>query len=93
MVAGIALFFCNSIAALSFYIASKPDYQSVRPLNLILLEALKQTTTMGFHYLNFGVSTSRIPGRAQVVNWSLFRFKEGFASGDILRKSFTKKLG
>jgi hypothetical protein len=89
LIAGTVVFWCNGVAAHTFYIAQDYDYQKLRPLNLIFAELINELRDSGYRYLNFGISTESA-GRA--INDGLFRFKEGFGARGVVRRYYRKEL-
>jgi hypothetical protein len=85
MIAGMVVFVCNTSAVHTMYFGSDKDFQSVRPLNIVMFDVLNKITRLGFNYLNLGISTEN---GGEIINWGLFRFKENFDAGGSIRKSF-----
>lgn len=85
LIAGTVVFVCNDIACHTFYIAQDYEYQRLRSQNLLLIHVLRWARSKGFRYLNFGISTE---DGGRVINWGLFRFKEGFGARGVMRKYY-----
>ena len=43
----------------------------------------------GYRYLNLGISTE---DGGRVINWGLFRFKEGFGARGVVRKYYRLEI-
>lgn len=89
MTAGIVCFLCNNKALHTFYIAQDYDYQRYRCLNLVLYRLMQWGNEHGYRYLNLGISTEN-DGR--IINWELFRFKEGFGARGVVRKYYKLRI-
>lgn len=87
MIAGITIFICNSRVILAFYISHLEDYQSYRPVNLLMYEVIKWAIARGFRYLDLGIFTVNM-----VPNWGLGRFKESFGAQGIFRDTLYIEL-
>lgn len=90
MVGGIVALFANRYAAHCFYFASRAEAQAKRPLNLAVLALIRMCAQRGLRFVNFGISTE---DSGQVVNWGLFRFKESFGGGGVMRHYWVGHLG
>lgn len=89
LIAGTVVFVCNDIACHTFYIAQDYEYQRLRAQNLLLFHVLRWARSKGFRYLNLGISTE---DDGRVINWGLFRFKEGFGARGVVRKYYRKEV-
>jgi Acetyltransferase (GNAT) domain len=84
-IAGILLF-CSETVLHAQYIASNYEYQSLRPLN-VLIDFLREWGKLnGFLYLNLGSVNEQ---EGQVLNKGLLHFKEGFGARTLLRETLT----
>jgi hypothetical protein len=90
IVGGVFAFVCNPRAAHVFYFASRPEQQGLRPLNLAVLELIRWAAARKLRFVNFGISTEQ---GGHVVNWGLFRFKESFGGGGVLRQLWRCEFG
>lgn len=86
MIAGVVLIVAGSTCFEVFYIAQDYEYQKYRPVNLLFEEVYRWAYMNDFKYINLGISTEN---QGRDVNWGLFRFKEGFGSNSVLRKSYS----
>lgn len=82
MIAGITVFVCNPRVILAFYISHLEEYQSYRPVNLLMFEVIKWTLERGFNFFDLGIFTVNME-----PNWGLGRFKENFGAHGIFRDS------
>ncbi|HDM75384.1 MAG TPA: GNAT family N-acetyltransferase [Deltaproteobacteria bacterium] len=89
LAAGIVVFVCNSKALHTFYFAQKYEYQEFRVLNLLIYKIMEWGHDHGFAYLNLGISTE---DNGKLINWGLFRFKEGFGGRGVVRRYYTLNL-
>jgi len=89
MVCGVVLFVGNENAFEVFYIAQDYEFQEHRALNLVLHNVISWGFINRFKYMNLGISTE---DRGKKVNWGLFKFKEGFGSHSVLRRTYRKEL-
>ena len=89
LIAGTVVFYCNSAAAHTFYIAQDYAFQKLRPLNILFDFLVRNTLKSGFRYLNFGISTE---SGGSTINHGLFRFKEGFGAKGVVRNYFRLEL-
>jgi hypothetical protein len=89
MIAGTVIMKDTAPAVHTFYIAQNYDFQRLRPLNLLLAELINWTREKGYSYINLGISTEE---HGQVINWGLFRFKEGFGATGSSRAYYRKQL-
>ena len=85
MTGGIVIFICSDKAFVAFYIAQDYNYQQHRSLNLVLYRLMQLGYKQGYHYFDLGVSTE---DSGKVINWGLFRFKEGFGARGIVRRHY-----
>jgi hypothetical protein len=89
LIGGTVVFYCNSVAAHTFYIAQDYDFQKLRPLNILFDFIVRDTLKKGYRYLNFGISTE---SGGATINHGLFRFKEGFGGRGVIRKYYRLEL-
>lgn len=89
LIAGVVVFACNPVACYTFYFAQEYEYQHLRPTDLLVARIADWAAARGFRTLHFGISTE---DAGRVVNWGLFRFKEGFGAGGVLRDSYRLDL-
>ena len=82
-IAGILNFICNETVILEFYIAHRHDYQSYRPVPLLVHESILIAKGRGFHWFDFGISTEP-EGK---VTWGLASFKENFSVQSFFRNT------
>lgn len=86
---GILTFVTNKNVIHAQYIASKSEFQELRPLNLIIEHISDWAYNNGFKYFNLGMSNE--PGEKK-LNEGLTRFKESFGSKALLRQTYKKEL-
>lgn len=89
MVCGVVLFVGNENAFEVFYIAQDYEFQELRALNLVLHNVISWGFVNRFRYMNLGISTE---DHGTKVNWGLFKFKEGFGSHSVLRRTYRKNI-
>jgi len=89
MICGVVLFIGNDNAFEVFYIAQNYEYQEYRALNLVLHNVISWGFMNRFKYMNLGISTE---DHGTKVNWGLFKFKEGFGSHSVLRRTYRRDL-
>ena len=80
MIAGLTVFICNPRVILAFYISHLEDYQSYRPVNLLMYDGIKWALARNCRYLDLGIFTVNME-----PNWGLGRFKENFGAQGIFR--------
>lgn len=83
LVAGIVVFVYPPAALHAQYIASDLNFQNERPLNAVIDYIIKWGWQEGFRYFNLGMGNEEA---GRVINYGLFRFKEGFGGRGILRE-------
>lgn len=88
MAAGVLTTHCNSRVMLAFYIASRPEHQLLRPVNLALFHAARVAAAEGYRHLDLGVSMNTASDNPMEPAWSLISFKEFIGSRGFLRPSF-----
>lgn len=82
-IAGTLVFRCNDLVLLDFYWAHLEEYQSHRPVNLLVHEVTRWAAGQGITWFDFGTQTfNMIPGRGSS------RFKETFGSTGIFRHTY-----
>tara|TARA_B100000945_G_scaffold318218_1_gene322609 strand:- start:953 stop:1978 length:1026 start_codon:yes stop_codon:yes gene_type:complete len=84
MIAGTIAFRINDFSQLLFYIAHDPQFQDMRPVNLLLSKVAYWCAENGYKILDFGKFT--LNGEP---NLSLARFKEGFGSTGAFRNKYS----
>lgn len=89
LVAGVLTTHVNARVLLAFYIASRPEYQHMRPVNRVLYETARWARTMGYYFLDLGVSMNTASDNPMEPAWSLISFKEFIGSRGFLRPSYT----
>jgi hypothetical protein len=89
MAAGVVVFVANPAVFHSFYIAQNYAHQQTRALSAVIDGLIAWGTTAGYRWFNLGISTE---ARGQVVNWGLFRFKEGFGGSGFNRTTHALRL-
>lgn len=89
MTGGIVVFVCNDKTFHTFYHAQDYDYQNYRSLNLVIYELIKWGNDKKFKFMNLGISTEN---HGDIINWGLYRFKEGFGARGVLRKYYRLEL-
>jgi predicted N-acyltransferase len=82
MIAGSLLFVCNKNTVLTFYLVMDPEFQILRPLNLLIYELTKWSIKSGFKFIDFGTVTKN-----NKINHGLNTFKENFAGHGVFRKT------
>jgi len=80
MIAGIMVFVCNPRVLLAFYISHSEEYQSYRPVNLVMYEVIQWALTHHFSYYDLGIFTVNME-----PNWGLGRFKESLGAQGVFR--------
>ncbi|UCE18758.1 MAG: GNAT family N-acetyltransferase [Gemmatimonadota bacterium] len=80
MIAGLTLFVCNPRVILAFYISHLKEYQTYRPVNLLMFEVIKWALERKFKFFDLGIFTVNME-----PNWGLGRFKENFGAHGIFR--------
>jgi len=85
MVTGVFSFHCNQRVLLTFYIASLPEYQHIRPVNRALYDVAVWACKNGYKYLDLGVSMNTESNNPMEPAWSLISFKEFIGSRGFLR--------
>jgi hypothetical protein len=83
--AGIVVFVANPAVFHAFYIAQDYDHQQSRALSAVVDFLVGWGAETGYRWFNLGISTE---ARGRVVNWGLFRFKEGFGGSGFNRTTF-----
>jgi len=86
-IGGIVAFVCNARVVLAFYISHREEYQSYRPVNLLIYELLRWTKTQGCNYLDLGTFTLRME-----PDFGLAKFKENFRARGLFRDTFSLQL-
>ena len=87
MIAGMTIFICNPRVILAFYISHLEEYQSYRPINLLMYEVIKWALARDFRYFDLGIFTVNME-----PNWGLGRFKENFGAQGIFRDTLYLEL-
>ena len=87
MIAGVVNFIINPKVALAFYISHKPEYETHRPVNLLIYNIIKWTIDKQMQILDFGIFTVN-----EKPNMGLARFKENFGASGIFRDTMELKL-
>ncbi|KAA3613296.1 MAG: GNAT family N-acetyltransferase [Calditrichaeota bacterium] len=85
MCAGTVFFEACPRTTLAFYISHNPEFQKLRPLNILFYEAFQHYAAKGFEYFDFGTFTNNME-----VNWGLSRFKEGYGTQGIFRDTLLR---
>lgn len=85
LIAGAVVFACNERCYYTMYVVQDFAYKHLRPMNLLFFKLIEWGIAEGFRYMDLGVSTERL---GRLVNWDLFRFKEGFGAHGVLRDSY-----
>lgn len=86
-IGGIVSFACNERVVLAFYISHIEEFQSFRPVNLLIYELLKWTFQHGYRYLDLGTFTLRME-----PDFGLAKFKENFRARGLFRDSLVVEL-
>lgn len=86
-IGGIVSFVCNERVVLAFYISHIEEYQSYRPVNLLIYELLKWTKQSGHRYLDLGTFTLRME-----PDFGLARFKENFKARGLFRDTLVIEI-
>lgn len=89
MIAGVLPFIANAQTMHIFYIGSRSEHQAKQPLGLVIFRLIEFARRRGLRYVNFGISTE---DHGRHVNWSLFKFKEGFGGHGIIRSYWVREL-
>lgn len=71
------------------YLTMDYEYSSYAPMNFLIVKLLNEAIKGKFKYFNFGKSTEE---GGSVINWNLFKFKEGFGGSGILLPTYRKDL-
>jgi hypothetical protein len=88
-VCGMVLFICKPSVLHAQYIASDIEYQNSRPSNGLIDHIIKWGIQEGFDYLNLSMANEEA---GRVINYGLFRFKEGFGGRGVLRETMHLEL-
>jgi len=88
--AGVVVFIANSATVHAFYIAQDYAHQQTRALSAVIDRLVGWGAEAGYRWFNLGISTE---ARGTVVNWGLFRFKEGFGGSGFNRTTFALRAG
>jgi Acetyltransferase (GNAT) domain len=83
--AGIVVFVANPAVFHAFYIAHDYRHQQTRALSAVVDFLVGWGASTGYRWFNLGISTE---ARGRVVNWGLFRFKEGFGGSGFNRTTY-----
>jgi hypothetical protein len=83
--AGVLVFVANPAVFHAFYIAQDYAYQQSRALSGVMDFLVGWGADSGYRWFNLGISTE---SRGRVVNWGLFRFKEGFGGSGFNRTTY-----
>ncbi|MHA2601009.1 MAG: GNAT family N-acetyltransferase [Candidatus Thorarchaeota archaeon SMTZ1-83] len=86
-IGGIVSFICNQRVVLAFYISHIEEYQSYRPVNLLIYELLKWLRQSGHRYLDLGTFTLKME-----PDFGLARFKENFKARGLFRDTLVIEL-
>lgn len=84
LIAGIVVFVYPPSTLHAQYIAFDLNFQNERPLNAVIDYILKWGWQQGFAYFNLGMGNEEA---GRVINYGLFRFKEGFGGRSVLRET------
>ncbi len=87
-IAGSLLFLANSKVVLCFYNMLKYDYESLRPVYLIMYETVRWAVENGYEWVDIGVSQDTAAEDPMTPALSLIEFKERFYSRGILRSTY-----
>jgi hypothetical protein len=90
LAAGVVVFVATPQVFHSFYIAQDYAYQQTRALGAVVDHLIGWGAAEGFDWFNLGISTE---SRGRVINWGLFRFKEGFGGTGFARTTYALRLG
>lgn len=85
---GIAYFVINQRVNSSFYLCQDSDHREKQVLSLLIYEALATAQSEGFSWFDFGTSSMKMQGNA-----NLFLFKEGFGAVGLFRDTYMWKAG
>jgi hypothetical protein len=83
--AGVVVFVANPAVFHAFYIAQDYSHQQSRALSAVIDFLVDWGATSGHRWFNLGISTE---AHGRVVNWGLFRFKEGFGGSGFNRITY-----
>jgi hypothetical protein len=89
LIAGIVVFVYPPVAIHAQYIAYDLNFQNDRPLNAVINYIIKWGTQNNFQYFNLGMGNEEA---GRVINYGLFRFKEGFGGRGVLRETMHLQL-
>jgi hypothetical protein len=87
LVAGVLVFVANPAVFHAFYIAQDYAHQQSRALSAVIDFLVGWGASTGYRWFNLGISTE---ARGRVVNWGLFRFKEGFGGSGFNRITYAR---
>ncbi len=91
MIAGTVVFYLNRRAAYTMYMSQNYEFKRLRPLNLVLFQAVAECRRRGVSYLCYGVSTE--PGSdGREVNWGLYQYKRQNGAEAAVRDTWFKAL-
>jgi hypothetical protein len=86
---GIVIFITSDEVFEVFYIAQNYDFQEYRSLNFLLHSVINWGIDNHFKYMNLGLTTEDGGG---TVNWGILKFKEGFGSHGVIRRTYRRDL-
>jgi hypothetical protein len=86
-IGGIVSFICNHRVVLAFYISHIEEYQSYRPVNLLIYELLRWLRKGGYRYLDLGTFTLKME-----PDFGLAKFKENFRARGLFRDTLVIEL-
>lgn len=87
LIGGIVVFVCNERVVLAFYISHIEEYQSLRPVNLLIYELIRWAEQHGYRYLDLGTFTLEMK-----PDFGLAKFKENFRARGIFRDTLLIEL-
>jgi hypothetical protein len=84
IIAGVLLFILNKKAIHAQYIASDLSFQEYRPLNALIDHIAAWGCDNKYQWFNLGMANEN---NGKIINYGLFKFKEGFGSRGVLRET------
>jgi Acetyltransferase (GNAT) domain len=89
LLGGSLLFRVNKSSWHIFYSALDYEKSDYHPVHFLIFHLIKQFSKDNITWLNYGISTE---DGGKIINYDLFRFKEGFAGRGIIRTYWAKEL-
>jgi hypothetical protein len=87
-VAGSLIFFANARVALCFYNMLLYEYGSLKPVDRLMYEVIRDATELGYCYVDIGVSQETAAENPMTPRMSLIDYKENFDARTVMRNTF-----